>query len=140
MKDVNKDGTLGKSKGFGFVSFSRHEHALKALRKLNNNPKIFKADRRPIVEFAIENLSALKKRVLNTGRSTQDYLCAPFLTNYKEENYPYMGLKARPFREKEIIRPPKVNRKVIEKLKALKKQKIKKKGKKKKPLKRIGRT
>lgn len=31
----------GKSKGFGFVSFSTHREALIALRKLNNNPNIF---------------------------------------------------------------------------------------------------
>lgn len=31
----------GKSKGFGFMSFSTHQEALAALRKLNNNPSIF---------------------------------------------------------------------------------------------------
>jgi RNA recognition motif-containing protein len=35
---VNPDGTL-KSKGFGFVEFTEHIHALAALRKLNNNPE-----------------------------------------------------------------------------------------------------
>lgn len=29
------------SKGYGFVSFTEHEHALEALRKINNNPSIF---------------------------------------------------------------------------------------------------
>jgi RNA recognition motif-containing protein len=34
---VNADGTL-RSKGFGFVEFGSHVHALAALRVLNNNP------------------------------------------------------------------------------------------------------
>ena len=32
---------LGKSKGFGFLSFKNHNDALACLRKLNNNPQIF---------------------------------------------------------------------------------------------------
>ena len=35
---VNPDGSL-RSKGFGFVEFTEHIHALAALRKLNNNPE-----------------------------------------------------------------------------------------------------
>ena len=35
---INEDGTL-RSKGFGFVEFTEHIHALAALRKLNNNPE-----------------------------------------------------------------------------------------------------
>ena len=38
------------------MEFDRHDHALAALRQLNNNPAAFSADRRPIVEFAIENV------------------------------------------------------------------------------------
>lgn len=40
MKDLQLNGT-GKSKGFGFVTFTEHEHALAALRTINNNPAIF---------------------------------------------------------------------------------------------------
>lgn len=50
----------GKSKGFGFLSFSRHEDALAVLRKLNNNPDIFSANHRPIVSFSIEDMNVLK--------------------------------------------------------------------------------
>ncbi|XP_070498236.1 RNA-binding protein 28 [Chironomus tepperi] len=50
----------GKSKGFGFLSFSRHEDALAVLRKLNNNPEIFSANHRPIVSFSIEDMNVLK--------------------------------------------------------------------------------
>lgn len=32
---------LGKSKGFGFLSFKNHDEALNCLRKVNNNPKVF---------------------------------------------------------------------------------------------------
>lgn len=38
---VTPDHPKGKSKGFGFMSFNSHQEALIALRKLNNNPKIF---------------------------------------------------------------------------------------------------
>ena len=50
----------GKSKGFGFLSFSRHEDALAVLRKLNNNPDVFSANHRPIVSFSIEDMNVLK--------------------------------------------------------------------------------
>lgn len=36
---------MGRSLGYGFVEFQEHEHALQALRHLNNNPKIFKANK-----------------------------------------------------------------------------------------------
>lgn len=56
------DRKLGKSKGFGFVEFSEHRHALAALRQLNNNPTVFTAERRPIVEFSVENKMALNRK------------------------------------------------------------------------------
>ena len=37
------DNPKGKSKGFGFLSFKKHEDALLVLRKLNNNPNVFSA-------------------------------------------------------------------------------------------------
>ena len=57
----NPDGTP-RSRGIGFVEFSKHEHAITALRHLNNNPEIYGAERRPIVEFSVENIK-LKKRM-----------------------------------------------------------------------------
>jgi RNA recognition motif-containing protein len=51
-----------KSRGVGFVEFDEHEHALACLRQLNNNPSVVTALRRPIVEFAIENVKILKSR------------------------------------------------------------------------------
>lgn len=38
---ITPEHAKGKSKGFGFMSFSTHQEALAALRKLNNNPSIF---------------------------------------------------------------------------------------------------
>jgi RNA recognition motif-containing protein len=35
---LEADGVTPRSKGFGFVEFSHHMHALAALRMLNNNP------------------------------------------------------------------------------------------------------
>ncbi|MGH0151631.1 UNVERIFIED_CONTAM: hypothetical protein FKN15_048139 [Acipenser sinensis] len=51
---------LGRSLGYAFVEFTEHEHALKALRHLNNNPNIFGPEKRPIVEFSLEDKRMLK--------------------------------------------------------------------------------
>jgi nucleolar protein 4 len=64
-------GGESKSKGIGFVEFADHEHALCALRQLNNNPKIWGKDRRPIIEFAIDNVKMLKARETNLARQTR---------------------------------------------------------------------
>lgn len=85
--DMQRTGRDGKarSKGYGFVEFSQHIHALAALRKLNNNPQYtsyaagkFDDDVNPgetrkrdkkkgveshprlIVEFTVENRAKLK--------------------------------------------------------------------------------
>merc|ERR1712142_508843 len=50
----------GKSRGFGFVTFATHDHALVALRHVNNNPDIVGDKRRLIVEFSVENSKALQ--------------------------------------------------------------------------------
>jgi nucleolar protein 4 len=84
---ILKDKETGEAKGIGFVEFESHPHALAALRGVNNNPEIFVESKepevdqigkpknrpknrkevkksrvwRPIVEFAIENVQALRK-------------------------------------------------------------------------------
>ena len=40
LTQVNSEG-VAKSRGYGFVAFNDHQHALNTLRKLNNNPDIF---------------------------------------------------------------------------------------------------
>lgn len=47
MRDLKKldEGNIHPSKGFGFVTFTKHEDALLALRNINNNPDIFTKDK-----------------------------------------------------------------------------------------------
>ncbi|KAK1366956.1 hypothetical protein POM88_042517 [Heracleum sosnowskyi] len=58
LKDSKKGKVVTKnhSRGVAFVEFTEHEHALVALRVLNNNPETFGPDHRPIVEFALDNI------------------------------------------------------------------------------------
>eukprot|EP00897_Mesotaenium_endlicherianum_P008504 jgi/Mesen1/7682/ME000403S06864 len=63
------EGQAGRSRGAAFVEFTEHQHALVALRALNNNPATFGAEHRPIVEFAIENQSILHKRKVQIANS-----------------------------------------------------------------------
>ncbi|XP_011257211.2 RNA-binding protein 28 [Camponotus floridanus] len=65
LKNVDATGK-GKSKEYGFVTFTSHEDALKALRSINNNPNIFSKHKRPIVGFSIENrilVNAKERRI-----------------------------------------------------------------------------
>ncbi|KAI7802395.1 RNA-binding protein 28 [Triplophysa rosa] len=69
---------IGQSLGYGFVEFKEHEHALQALRHLNNNPDIFGAQKRPIVEFALEDTRKLKlkaRRLENSKKQAQKDSC-----------------------------------------------------------------
>lgn len=58
---IDSEGKL-RSKGFGFVEFQEHAHAMAVLRQLNNNPTYFGAAKRLTVEFALENALVLRKR------------------------------------------------------------------------------
>jgi len=49
-----------RSKGFGFVTFKEHETAMKVLQWLNNNPKVLGGNKRPIVDFTIEDKRKLR--------------------------------------------------------------------------------
>ncbi|KAG8061387.1 hypothetical protein GUJ93_ZPchr0003g17620 [Zizania palustris] len=62
LKNEKKGNSIAQkhSRGVAFVDFQEHEHALVALRVLNNNPETFGAERRPIVEFALENVEKVK--------------------------------------------------------------------------------
>ena len=63
LYDPTRPDAEGKprSRGIGFVEFAEHEHALAALRALNNNPEVFNKARRPIIEFTVEDARAVKK-------------------------------------------------------------------------------
>ena len=67
LRDTERLDGLGqqRSRGMGFVEFAQHQDALAALRAVNNNPTIFGKDRRPIVEFALEDARATRKHDLN---------------------------------------------------------------------------
>lgn len=65
LKNIDSKG-VGRSKEYGFVTFTKHEDALKALRAINNNPNIFSPHKRPIVAFSIENrimVNAKQRRI-----------------------------------------------------------------------------
>ncbi|KAK7283895.1 hypothetical protein RIF29_13644 [Crotalaria pallida] len=64
LKDDRKGKAVPErySRGVAFVEFSEHQHALVALRVLNNNPETFSPEHRPIVEFALDNVQTLKLR------------------------------------------------------------------------------
>ncbi|CAG7724281.1 unnamed protein product [Allacma fusca] len=80
MRDFNS--IHRESKGYGFVTFTDHENALQALRSINNNPEIFTANKRPIVEFSLENRKAIlakqqrleksKEKLTNTSKNVQE--------------------------------------------------------------------
>jgi nucleolar protein 4 len=59
-----------KSKGFGFVQFDNHKHALAALQKINNNVKL--KGLLLLVEFAVENAMAVQKLhgIMQRGKVT----------------------------------------------------------------------
>ncbi|CAK4506668.1 unnamed protein product [Aphanomyces euteiches] len=91
VRDVDnvKPGEGPRSRGYGFVEFSQHVHALAALRKLNNNPAYTqysgrgvkpargaqdKDKTRLIIEFALENHGKLKLREkrMNDAKKRRD--------------------------------------------------------------------
>ncbi|XP_047478166.1 RNA-binding protein 28-like [Penaeus chinensis] len=70
LRTLSDDGTP-VSKGYGFISFAEHEHALQALRKVNNNPDVFTVFKRPIVEFSVENRAILNAREKRMEKSRE---------------------------------------------------------------------
>ncbi|XVE67017.1 hypothetical protein DITRI_Ditri08aG0126400 [Diplodiscus trichospermus] len=74
LKTVKKGKVVIKnqSRGVAFVEFTEHQHALVALRVLNNNPETFGPEHRPIVEFAVDNVQTLKLRKAKLQARQQD--------------------------------------------------------------------
>ncbi|XP_078533900.1 RNA-binding protein 28 [Lissotriton helveticus] len=73
MRDLKglAGNSKGQSLGYAFVEFHDHEHALAALRHVNNNPDLFGPQKRPIVEFSLEDLRKLKIKEMRTQRSLE---------------------------------------------------------------------
>lgn len=70
-KDRVDSSGHGRSMGYGFVEFKNHKDALAALRATNNNPDIFGADRRPIVEFSLENSVVVNAKERRSEKAQQ---------------------------------------------------------------------
>ncbi|XP_038667648.1 RNA-binding protein 28 isoform X1 [Scyliorhinus canicula] len=73
MRDLRTAKTKvdGRSLGYGFVEFTEHSHSLTALRFLNNNPEVFGPEKRPIVEFSLEDRRKLKIKEMRLQRNLQ---------------------------------------------------------------------
>lgn len=130
---------FGKSKGFGFVEFAEHGHALRAMRHLNNNPEIFSNDKRPIVEFSIENkvminrkkYRAIKQEKMKTESNKSNQINLTEVSDQKETTY--SGVMTKPLSgDDKVIQPTKLNRKIGQGKIELKKRNKKIKADKKK--------
>ncbi|XP_038608803.1 RNA-binding protein 28 [Tachyglossus aculeatus] len=75
----------GQSLGYAFVEFQEHEHALAALRYTNNNPDIFGPQKRPIVEFSLEDSRKLKVKEMRAARNLQKKKSKPAADAFRKE-------------------------------------------------------
>jgi len=71
-EDAKGRPVLGKSKGFAFVCFKNHATALACLQKMNNDPDLFSNERRPIIEFSVESLHAIRIKEKRLNKSLRD--------------------------------------------------------------------
>uniref|UniRef100_A0A3Q1G398 RNA-binding protein 28 n=1 Tax=Acanthochromis polyacanthus TaxID=80966 RepID=A0A3Q1G398_9TELE len=85
-KKPEKGQVTGQSLGYGFVQFQDHEHALSALRYLNNNPDIFGSHKRPIVEFSLEDSRKLKIKEIRHQKNKEIFRNQPFKKGAKPGN------------------------------------------------------
>lgn len=69
--------------GYGFVEFQEHEHALQALRHLNNNPTIFGASKVRVGKlFTVVRLAGLKVKSLNRKLPDHILVINPGMRSY----------------------------------------------------------
>ncbi|XP_007469736.1 PREDICTED: RNA-binding protein 28 isoform X2 [Lipotes vexillifer] len=83
----------GQSLGYAFAEFQEHEHALAALRHINNNPEIFGPQKRPIVEFSLEDRRKLKIKELRIQRSLQKVKSMSATGEQPQQEQPELGKK-----------------------------------------------
>ncbi|KAG0172651.1 RNA recognition motif-containing protein [Apophysomyces sp. BC1034] len=60
-----------RSKGYGFLEYTTHSHALAALRYLNNNPEVYDG-KRLTVEFSLENKDVIERRQQRTSGAADE--------------------------------------------------------------------
>jgi hypothetical protein len=87
MKNVDAQG-IGKSKEFGFVSFTTHEHALQALRNINNNPNIFTSARVSVIVRRFPQSPFLKVFFQNCSKRVvckKNHECLSFLARLNSQ-------------------------------------------------------
>nr|CAH8861522.1 unnamed protein product [Trichobilharzia regenti] len=71
MRNLQPGRQQYRSLGYAFVTFDNHENALRVLNGLNNNPNAFpSSNRRPIVEFSVENMRALQLKEKRAQKSS----------------------------------------------------------------------
>uniref|UniRef100_A0A671S1K8 RNA-binding protein 28-like n=1 Tax=Sinocyclocheilus anshuiensis TaxID=1608454 RepID=A0A671S1K8_9TELE len=90
---------IGKSLGYGFVEFKEHEHALQALRHLNNNPDIFGPQKRPIVEFSLEDGRKLKLKAIRLENSKKQLKKGSSQKGEQPQQQQHSGKKKGPLRK-----------------------------------------
>lgn len=86
-KKPEKGQVMGQSLGYGFVQFMDHEHALSTLRYLNNNPYIFGSQKRPIVEFSLEDSRKLKIKEMRQQKSKEAFKNQPSKGGVKPKSH-----------------------------------------------------
>ncbi|XP_039989749.1 RNA-binding protein 28 isoform X2 [Xiphias gladius] len=85
-KKPEKGQVMGQSLGYGFVQFRDHEHALRTLRYLNNNPDIFGSHKRPIVEFSLEDSRKLKIKEIRQQKNKEFFQNRPLKGRAKPQS------------------------------------------------------
>ena len=69
MRDMKGGAKDAPSKGYAFVTFTEHQSALNALRKLNNNPEVSDIDRN------FSNVPGRKRKRTRMFSFVQDKAC-----------------------------------------------------------------
>lgn len=141
MRDLSKPRSQGLcwSKGFGFVSFTDHQHALAAVKATNNVP-IFGDNKRLIVEFSLENKAVyeLRQRRLEKSKNPDKFPKDLKFKGKTQQKFQYPARVPNPKPGQRIFpshsgaktrHKPRVNQQVQQKKKQFKKHKPEKKTK-----------
>ncbi|RAL16529.1 mRNA-binding ribosome biosynthesis protein NOP4 [Aspergillus homomorphus CBS 101889] len=96
---INEESGAGRSRGYGFVEYYTHRHALMGLRWLNGHaveppksaaPDVQDKKKRLVVEFAIENANVVKRRSEQQSKAR----------NFKKDQEQEDGGSKRDFKDK----------------------------------------